>query len=173
MPASCVFASSSECSPNPRWNFSTVETACPLLLSWDSLRLPVDIPNPRPLPRVRPKTNPLRCPATKPSIRSDPALSQRFAGFLRGWAVSLLRPTADKRFATFLMNIDQLECPKAVTLDQIAHVPAARFTPLEELSSPAAVPCHHGLCLPDCCLSLHTSTRTSRRSFASMQLARS
>lgn len=72
-----------------------------LLLSWIRFASPSTTSTPRPLPRNSPKAIPLRQSATKLTTRSDLALSQRFAGFLRGWTVSLLRLTADKRFATF------------------------------------------------------------------------
>lgn len=79
----------------------------------------------------------LRWSATKPTTRSDPALSQRFAGFLRGRARGSIAPHCRTEVRYVSWNPDQcLACPKAaLALDLTNPVPRSavhtpRRTPL-------------------------------------------
>jgi hypothetical protein len=145
------------------------KTAVLLLLSWDSLCLPIDISHSASTPTKSPEGN----PASAASYHADHSFRPCVFSTLRR-----LPPQVGREFVAphnrievrYVSKVDgQKLRPKAHSLDQLGPFPAARFTPLEELPSPAAVPCHHGLCLLDCCLSLHISARV--RKHAPMQLA--
>jgi hypothetical protein len=145
-----AFASSTECALTHAGTSSMPLTApLPSLLSWDSRRLPVDSPSastPTDVPKNFSFGSRLPHRPLVPTLRSLIASPVSSADGL--WVCCTPLPTRGSlRFHESRPARGRPEgCPRSGA--RRIHFPAARFTPLEELHSPAAVPCHHGLCLP-------------------------